>query len=567
MKKSLIISVFLLLILLTSCMQEPETKYFTNPVLSGFYPDPSICRVGEDFYLVNSTFSYFPGIPVFHSKDLVNWKLIGHVMDRAEQMNLDGLGVSRGIFAPTISYNEGLFYVTCTLVDAGGNYIVTAENPSGPWSNPVFIPEINGIDPSLYFDDDGKTYIFYNSIPPDNQPLYNGHRTIRMYELDKENLKVVGEEKLIINGGTDISKKPIWIEGPHIYKLNGFYYLMAAEGGTSDWHSEVIFRSKTIEGPYESYSGNPILTQRHLDPARKNAITSTGHADMVQVKTGDWWAVFLGCRPYPPEEEGHYNTGRETFLAPVKWLDGWPVINPDSVEVQYKYPYPVEPYTAEKTRDYSGNFTFRDDFDSDTLGLDYLFLRADGSEWYSLTENPGLLLIKTRPETCSGRANPSFIGHRQQHLKGSFTTSVEFNTTKENEKAGLLVFQNERHYYYLAKSVKEGKPVIQLLKSAGSSETNDTEEMLAENELTGDTNMIYLRIEADNSVYSFLYSMDNKEWITLAENVDATFLSTKIAGGFVGCLYAMYTTSYGEESSNSATFDWVELTNNEDIYK
>ena len=146
---------------------------FTNPILSGFYPDPSICKADNDFYLVNSTFSYFPGIPVFHSKDLVNWEQIGSVMERPGQMNLDSLGVSRGIFAPAISYNDGTFYVICTLVDAGGNFVVTSDNPAGDWSNPVWIPEINGIDPSLFFDG-SKTYIVYNSIPPNNEPLYQG---------------------------------------------------------------------------------------------------------------------------------------------------------------------------------------------------------------------------------------------------------------------------------------------------------------------------------------------------------------------------------------------------------
>ena len=562
MKKLSMLTLLFSLILI-SCTQAPKQEYFTNPILSGFYPDPSICKVGDDYYLVNSTFSYFPGIPVFHSKDLVNWKIIGHVMDRTEQMNLEGLGVSRGIFAPAINYNNGTYYVVCTLVDAGGNFVVTAEDPAGPWTNPVFIPEINGIDPSLFFDDDGKTYILYNSIPPDNNSLYNGHRTIRMYEFNKDSLKVIGDEKIVINGGTDITKKPIWIEGPHIYKVNGYYYLMAAEGGTSDWHSEVIFRSKTVDGPYDSYANNPILTQRTLDPARKNAITCTGHADMVQVKTGEWWAVFLGCRPYPPEQEGHFNTGRETFLAPVKWINGWPVINPDSVKVQYRYPYPVEPYTKDKVRDYSGNFIFRDDFNKTSLGMDWIFLRSSGMEWYSLTEKPGSLVMKVRPETCSGKSTPSFVGHRQQHLQGSVTAAMEFEASSENEKAGLVVFQNEQHYYFLAKSVKNSVPVIQLLKSTASG----VDDILAEKQIEDKTQEVILKIEADNSFYNFYYSFDSNNWLTIADSIDATFLSTKTAGGFVGCVYAMYATSNGEDSNNNAVYNWIQFENSENIYE
>ena len=309
-----------------------QTKEFTNPILAGFYPDPSICKVGEDYYLVNSTFAYFPGIPVFHSKDLVHWKLIGHVLNRPEQLNLDNAGVSRGLFAPAIRYHNGIFYVTCTLVDKGGNFVVTATNPAGPWSNPVWLRNVNGIDPSLFFDGDGKAYIVFNSDAPENKPLYSGHRTIRLREFDIEHLQASNEEHILVNGGVDITKKPVWIEGPHIFQKDGFYYLCAAEGGTAEDHSEVVFRSAKIDGPYQPYEHNPILTQRDLNPHRKNPITSTGHADLIQAPNGEWWAVFLGCRPYDSLEAAYYNTGRETFMAPVTWENGWPVINPGKKE-------------------------------------------------------------------------------------------------------------------------------------------------------------------------------------------------------------------------------------------
>src|SRR5882757_6128492 len=190
-----------------------QTTY-TNPILSGFYPDPSICRVGDDYYIVNSSFAYFPGLPIFHSKDLVNWEQVGNAMDRPEQLDLKGAGVSRGLFAPTIRYNKGTFYIICTLIDKGGNFVITAKDPKGPWSNPVWLKEVNGIDPSLFFDDNSKAYVLFNSIPPNNISLHNGHRTIRMLEFDIEKLKVTGEEKLLVNGGTDMAKKPVWIEGP-----------------------------------------------------------------------------------------------------------------------------------------------------------------------------------------------------------------------------------------------------------------------------------------------------------------------------------------------------------------
>ena len=562
-------TIFFILFFILCCNSSAQDKKgFTNPILAGFYPDPSICRVGTDYYLVNSSFSYFPGIPVFHSKDLVHWKLIGHAMDRAEQLNLDGQGVSRGIFAPAIRYHEGLYCITCTLVDIGGNFVITAKNPAGPWSNPVWLPHINGIDPSLFFDKNGNAYILYNSIPPDDKPLYDGHRTIRMRAFDLDSLKTMGEEILLVNGGVDISKKPVWIEGPHIFQKDGFYYLIAAEGGTADQHSEVVFRSTKVEGPYIPYQKNPILTQRHLDPKRKFPITCTGHADFVQTSAGDWWSVFLGSRPYPPVEEGYTNIGRETFLAPIKWKDGWPVINPDYELVQYSYPYPMQSSIDEDSHPYSGNFVIRDEFDQPTLHPDWVFLRTPHERWYDLESKKGFLSIKVKPETCSGTMNPSFIGRRQQHAQGSASVALEFSPQGSNEKAGLLVFQNEEHFYYLCESIDGNEPVIQLYKS-GTGSKHDTMELLASQKLSKEMSekAVYLKIEARGNTYAFFYSSIDTQWNLLRDSVDASFLSTRIAGGFVGSLYAMYATSLGQRSKNTATYGWFEYKGNDDVYK
>jgi alpha-N-arabinofuranosidase len=548
---------------------EQASKGVSNPILAGFYPDPSICKVGSDYYLVNSTFSYFPGIPIFNCKDLVNWKLIGYAMHRPEQLNTEGLGVSRGIFAPAISYNKGVFYVTCTLVDRGGNFVVTAKKPEGPWSNPVWIPQINGIDPSLFFDKNGKTYIVYNSVAPDDKPLYEGHRTIRMYEFDIENLKVGGEERLLVNGGVDITKKPIWIEAPHIFQKDGYYFLIAAEGGTADQHSEVVFRSENIEGPYVPYEGNPILTQRHLDPKRENPISSTGHADFVETDSGDWWAVFLGCRHYPPVEEYYYNTGRETFLAPVKWIDGWPVINPDYDEVQYFYPYPIQPLVETDGIAYSGNFQIRDEFEVKTLNLNWQFLRTPHEKWYDLSARKGYLAMQVRPASCADSVNPSFLGYRQQHLQGSASVAIDFAAQTANEKAGLLVFQNEKHFYFLCKSLDNNEPVVQLYKSPGLGSADDRMELLASQKLNADQNKkgLYLKIEAHGATYSFHFGFAPAEWKLLKDNVDAKFLSTRVAGGFVGCMYAMYASSLGKPSENIAYYDWFEYQGDDEVYK
>jgi beta-xylosidase len=543
--------------------KEKVTMGFTNPILAGFYPDPSICRVDSDYYLVTSTFSYFPGLPVFQSQDLVNWRLLGHVMDRGSQLNLDGQGVSHGLFAPSIRFHNGVFYVTCTLVVIGGNFVVTAESPRGPWSDPVWIPEIDGIDPSLFFDENGKSYIIYNCVAPDNKPLYEGHRTIRMREFDTKALRVVGEEILLVNGGTDISKKPVWIEGPHIFKKDGVYYLIAAEGGTGDQHSEVVFRSPGVTGPYVPYAGNPILTQRHLDPSRSAPITSVGHADIFQTASGDWWAVFLGCRPYPPVEGGYYNTGRETYLAPVRWTNGWPVITQGDEKIQYHYRKPFRSSIVVPGH-YSGNFTVRDDFTNEALDPDWVFLRTPHERWYDLTK--GYLVLKLLPETCAGKLNPAFLGHRQQHLHGAASIALAFSARAENEKAGLLIFQNEAHFYFLCKSVTEGRPAVQLYRSAGKDSENQME-LLASGRLNNvmESEELQLKIEAHGGSYAFLYRLGSGEWAVLQEGVDAKFLSTKIAGGFVGCMYALYATSLGQSSTNRAYFDWFEYSGEDEV--
>ncbi|MDB5687060.1 MAG: xylan 1,4-beta-xylosidase, partial [Rhizorhabdus sp.] len=277
----------------------PGPGSYRNPILAGFYPDPSIVRVGPDFYLVNSSFSWFPGIPIWHSRDLVHWRQIGNAIDRPEQLDFKGLGMSRGVFAPDISHHGGRFYIINTCVDCGGNFVITARDPRGPWSNPVWLKDLGGIDPSLFFDDDGSAWIV-NNDGPEGKPLYDGHRAIWLRRFDPGTLQASGPPRLIVNGGVDLARKPVWIEGPHLFKKDGVYYLMAAEGGTGTDHSEVIFRADQIDGPYVPAPSavNPILTQRDLDPARSAPITSAGHADLVKLDNGDWWAVFLATRPY-----------------------------------------------------------------------------------------------------------------------------------------------------------------------------------------------------------------------------------------------------------------------------
>jgi xylan 1,4-beta-xylosidase len=558
MIKQFISAMFLVGFALLGSKAMSQTTTLVNPILTGFYPDPSVVKVGADYYLVNSTFSYFPGIPVFHSRDLKNWKQIGNVIDRATQMDFMGEKLTRGLFAPAISYHNGTYYVTCTDIDHDGNFIVTAKNPAGPWSNPVRVPQVRGIDPSLYFDDDNKAYIIYNSDAPNHKPLYPGHRTIRMYEMDPVTLKVIGEEKQLVNGGVDLSKKPVWIEAPHILKRNGWYYLYAAEGGTSVNHTEVVFRSKSVWGPYVAYENNPILTQMGLPEDRPDPITSAGHAQFVEGPDGKTYAIFLAVRPY---ESDYYNTGRETFIAPVEWKNDWPIINPASKEIKYEYQVN---YKEEKLKDalpQAGNFEYTLTFEK-TLDPALLFMRTIDSSSFSLSRQNGLTM-KLKAETVMELGNPSFIGKRQQHLYCTAETEMDFTPKSESEKAGLTILQDERHFYFISKSLDQGKPVIQLFKASSDGKTM---EMITQKQITEAGKSVKLRIVAEGEFYSFYFS-NGPSWQLMQDKLDAKYLSTKTAGGFIGSLFGMYATSSGQPTSNVASFKYLKYKGDDPMFK
>ena len=295
--------------------------HYRNPILSGFHGSEHHAR-RRALLSGHSTFAYFPGIPVFESRDLVHWRQIGSVIDRPSQLDFSKLGVSRGVFAPSIEYRDGLFYVFNTHVDGGGNYVVTAKNPADPWSDPTWLPELEGgIDPSMFVDDDGRCVRAEQRSAGRHAALQRPSRDLDPGVRPRA-LKLKGPRKVLVDGGVDPSKNPIWIEGPHIYKRAGWYYLSCAEGGTGQ-HSQVVLRSRSPWGPFEAYAGNPILTQRDLPADRQRPVTNAGHADLVEAPDGSWWATFLATRTY---EGVHYNTGRETFLLPVTWRDGWPII-------------------------------------------------------------------------------------------------------------------------------------------------------------------------------------------------------------------------------------------------
>jgi len=513
-------------------------RIFHNPILAGFYPDPSICRVGEDYYLVTSTFEYFPGLPIFHSRDLVHWHQIGHVLDRPSQLPLDGVRPSGGLYAPTIRYSQGVFYVINTLVDGAtksGNFIVTATDPAGPWSEPYWLDGADGIDPSLFFDDDGKASYVGTRLKAGSD-FKKGQTEIWLQELDLGSMRLIGEPQVIWDGAV---KNAVWSESPHIYKIGGRYYLITAEGGTAHHHSVMIARSDVITGPYEGNRGNPILTHRHL--GLDYPIVGTGHADLVETQTGEWWMVLLAMRPYGGY---YYNLGRETFLAPVRWEEGWPIVSAGTGRIEFTYPVPNLPEHDWPIA------PARDEFDQPTLAPQWLFLRTPRDNFWSLKERSGWLRLRLRPERLSERVNPSFIGRRQQHIDFTAQTLMEFTPPSEHECAGLVLIQNnDFHFYFVV--TRRAEPVVSLIKRA-----QGVEETLAE--LPVAAGRVYLKVEAHQQSYSFYVAIAPDQWLPVAEGIDGRILSTPVAGGFVGAVIALYASSSGQASTNVADFDWFE---------
>jgi alpha-N-arabinofuranosidase len=492
-----------------------EQITYHNPIIPGFYSDPSVCRVGDDYYLITSTFEFFPGVPVFHSKDLVNWEQIGHVLDRPTQLP-DGIN----IFAATIRYHDGTFYMITTNIAYGGNFYVTATNPAGPWSDPIWI-KAGGIDPDLYFDDNGKVYVISS--------------TFILNEIDIKTGNFLTEGRKIWNGTGGR-----YAEGPHIYKKDGFYYLMAAEGGTEEAHSETIARSKDIWGPYNAFGANPILT--HVTAAAQgNPIQGTGHADMIQAHDGSWWIVFHG---YRSNGDGtHHVLGRETCLAPVTWPEnGWPVINGNgTVTPEMTCPtLPLKPFPVPPARI---------DFDSKQLPPEWNYIRYPEVSDYSLTARNGFLRLVGSERTIEDGKSPTFIGRRLQHHYFTATTQVEFNPGKTNEEAGLTLLNNGAHFDLLIRQSK-GKRVAFCRLRFGNVVYESGESILK-------PGAVKLMIRGEKTRFVFLVAQGNEPFKEL-QTVPSKFLSSETVGWFTGVYVAMYCTGNGKKSTTPADFDWFE---------
>ena len=493
----------------------------TNPILPGFYPDPSICAVGDDFYLVNSSFAYFPGIPIMHSKDLAHWEQIGNACDRESQLPLGDTGHSRGLFAPTIRYHEGTFYIICTNVSYGGNFIITAQNPAGPWSEPHYIEGADGIDPSLFFDEDGTCY-YIGTHPNPAGCQYDGDWYIWIQELDIENMKLVGEVHNVWNGAM---RNIIWPEGPHLYKIGEYYYIMHAEGGTGPDHAVTVCRSKNVYGPYENNFCNPILTHRHL--GRKYPIRYVGHADLVKTINDEWYMVMLAVRPL----EGYTTMGRETFLARVEWENDWPVVNPgvgrltDTVEINLPK---WTTYTAE-----SNEYVFS------TMGQlppEFMVLRNADKSHYSLEKGKGLLMLFDT-HTLKEQASPSYLALRQKHHHFMAKALLDVSNLSEDKRAGIAYVQN--NLYNLRVEVN-GKMAEVILCEKG------TDRRVISMPLQG-SNPLEVSLEVDGLSAAVIIEGQK------SPEVDIRTLSTEAAGGFTGCTVGLYAVA-DTENTDCACF-------------
>ena len=539
------------------------TDNLKNPILGGFYPDPSICRAGDDFYLINSSMEMFPGIPISRSRDLVHWEQISYAMTNPETFHVTANAMSSGLMAPTIRYHDGVFYIINSNFCDAGNYIVTATDPAGPWSDPIWLSDVPGIDASLFFDDDGKCYV-HGTGGIIEYPNGTKGRGIYVCEFDVKNMKTVGEKHIVWDSALRNAPSP---EAPHLYKKDGWYYLMIAEGGTEHYHAITIARSRDIFGWYEGNPANPILTHRHL--GFDYPICNVGHADLVELPNGDWYAVMLGSRIV---RGYHKNMGRETFIVPIKWDRGWPYLSHGSGRVEWEYPAPDLPQTR-----YAPD-PIRDHFDGDKLAIQWNFWGTPYMDFWKLEDS--CIKLRALPRGIAREIqkinrlvkpikkkddNVSFIGRRQCHLNYTAAVHMRFAPKAENEAAGMIILQACNHQYRLERAMQDGNGVVRFVKVTNDVNggphrpdfRTDTREQVVVT-VPYNAEEICFKVVAKEQDYSLYYAKNEGQWIPLYENADAREINPEVIGGLIGTYIGMFASSNGEKSDNWASFDWFD---------
>ncbi|MEW2560713.1 glycoside hydrolase family 43 protein [Streptomyces griseorubiginosus] len=473
---------------------------FSNPVLPGSRPDPSICRVGADYYLVTSSFAYFPGLPVHHSRDLVDWTPLGHVVDRPSQVSLTGLDVSDGLWAATIRHHEGTFYVVVTLARGrrgSTTHLFTASDPAGPWSDPVALDALDaeGIDPSLFFDDDGRCW--FTACRDAAEPEVTGPGELWMRELDLHRQELTGPTYALWYGAV----RGAWVEAPHLYKRDGVYHLIAAEGGTEHHHAVTAARAESVTGPYTTDPRSPLLTHRHRGAAEP--VHNVGHADLVDTPAGETWAVGLSER-------------LPAGVAAPPAQDGRPV---------------------------------RDDFAGPALGPEWTGLRGPTDHLVFPLPGEGGLSIRLSPEPLTSTGTPAFVARPQQHLRMRAAALVRLTAPAPGQEAGLVVFQNERRHATLALTV-DGDGTRQAVLTAVDAGISTR---LGAVPVTGTE--VVLAVDGDEAAYAFHVEDGARSTVG---SVERPFFSTERAGGFVGVHLGLYGTSgTGEGEAHVRWFEYV----------
>ena len=497
--------------------QNPSDRTFTNPVIGGFHPDPSVCRVGEDYYLACSSFEYFPGVPLFHSRDLVHWTQIGNVLDRPSQLDLPAdTPSSGGIYAPTLRHHDGRFWLIVTNVHAGGgNLLVTATDPAGPWSDPIPLPGVPGIDPDLAWDEDGTCWCTVAGIA--------------QVRIDPQTGQTFGEPHRLWSG-TPGAAAP---EAPHLYRIGDYWYLLIAEGGTERGHGVSIARGTAPSGPFEPCPTNPVLTHRSTD----RPVQNLGHADLVQAPDGSWWMVCLGVRPRGGTPGWHV-LGRETFLAPVTWVDGWPVVG--DLTLQQPAPaWPLSPPAAAEAE--------RDDFDLSELRPSWVSLRSRPADHFTTEERAGWLTLRARGASLD-ETDAVFLGRRQQHPACRVLTRID----PSQGRGGLAVRLDEQHHY----EIEAADGQVQVIARIGPLRTVVTTRAVPSGPLvlgvhTGEAPDNGSRTAPDTLTFGL---RDDDGTFTELAALDGRYLSTEVAGGFTGRVIGMYA------AAGTVHFDWLDHT-------
>ena len=533
------LNLFSLIMVLMLQVWPVSAQEYRNPIIPGYHPDPSVCRVGDTFYLVNSSFQYFPGVPIFQSKDMVHWRQIGNVLTRESQLPLKGASSWLGIYAPTIRYHEGTYYMITTNVGNGGNFMVTAQDPRGPWSEPIWLKQ-QGIDPSLYFEN-GKCYMVSN--PGD---------AIWLCEINPKTGEQLTESRKLWQG--DGGRYP---EGPHIYKKDGYYYLLISEGGTELAHRLTIARSKKIEGPYESNPANPILTNcSRLGQTMQ--IQGTGHGDFVQAQDGSWWMVFLAYRNYGGS---YHHLGRETYLAPVEWKTGeWPVVNggmPVDTLMKAKL-LPAQPELKEAEENLFSPQTDAPEwvFVQNPIIGNYLWLSESCCKAPNSPSAASAVVLMPHG-TLTENNQPTFVGRRQESavftmetMVGLAGTNGKEGTVADDLAAGLSVYQiNDGHLDFVVTNRQIAvrcklKCIDYTVKSV------ELEKLSAVK--TGNKNNlrnIKLRVHSDGNMYYFYYALQNGDFHELCA-VNCSLMSTEVAGGFTGVMLGMMAEGKNSQSGS-----------------